>query len=255
MIPVALRALERFLLPNMCVACDSLVGARTPDALMCAACRTRMRRLPGGPGVCTRCQQPLPPVGPCRFCRGWTPELAWAVSAVWLGTEARSLIHALKYEGRRGLATLAAEIVAAHTPKPRCRWLMPVPVGRRRLRDRGYNQAALIARALSKRWQLPMAEGALRRVRETGTQTALTPEARLANVAGAFMATGPPTHLQKRHAPRREEPAQAVLVDDVLTTGATVDAAARALAAANWTVIGAITFARTMPYEVSALSR
>ncbi len=264
MIRVGLRSLERFLFPNTCVACDTLVGSNEPDALVCAVCRSRARSVPEG---CARCQQPLPPVGPCRFCEHWTPALDRVRSAVWLGSEARAMIHHLKYRNAAILADVVADVIVKHVPQPGLGWLVPVPVGRKRLRDRGYNQAELVAKALGIRWELPVATRALRRSRETKSQTALTPEARLANVAGAFEAHGPPKRLGQTvrtpvdshrigrsdvRTPGRLREGIAVLIDDVMTTGATLNAAANALAGAGWPEIAAVTFARAMPYEVGA---
>src|SRR5207249_3758823 len=95
-------------------------------------------------------------------------------------------IHALKYRGLPRVADELAEAVARIPIPGRGRaWLVPVPLGPRRQRERGYNQSERLARALGRRWQRPVAD-LLVRVRDTAAQTALTPEARLANVAGAF---------------------------------------------------------------------
>jgi ComF family protein len=110
--------------------------------------------------------------------------------------------------------------------------LVPVPLGPRRLAARGFNQSERIAAALAVRWTVPMASGLLARVRDTPSQTALTPAARQANVAGVFCVT--------RGLPNPTF----VLVDDVLTTGATLADAARALAQAGAAAVTAVTFAR-----------
>ncbi len=136
-------------------------------------------------------------------------------------------------------------------PRPAAGWLVPIPAGRRRLRARGYNQALLMAVHLGRRWGLPVASACLRRARDTKTQTALTPAGRLANVAGAFVGTAAPAMIRAPGSRVR----QAILVDDVLTTGATLDAAASALASAGWPVVGAVTFARAMPFETSVLTK
>jgi predicted amidophosphoribosyltransferase len=127
-------------------------------------------------------------------------------------------------------------------PRPTGVTLVPIPIGPRKLRLRGYNQALMIARALGQLWGLPVRD-ALSRARETGSQTALTPDARLANVAAAFTAAG------------RAGPVEAVLVDDVLTTGATLRAAAKALVAGGWKKVAAITFARALPFDIRALTK
>ena len=116
--------------------------------------------------------------------------------------------------------------------------MVPIPLGSRRLRERGYNQSERIAAALGARLQVPVCASWLERVRETGTQTALTPEERRANVHGAFSA--PAAGL------RAAEGVHVVLVDDVFTTGATLIAAAAALRDAGAARVEAITFARAV---------
>ncbi len=239
----ALRALERLLLPNVCVACDGPVSREGPDELICSLCRARLRRPSRG---CHRCQQPLPPVGPCRFCSDWPDVLRRVRSAAWLGPEAREIVHHLKYEGYTALGRPVAELIARAVPRPAHSVLVPVPLGPGRERDRGYNQAAVIARALGTVWSVPVAESLLRRVRDTRSQTALTPEERRSNVARAFAAASLPSHRGRRSG------AAVILVDDVLTTGATLAASAAALATAGWSELGAVTFARALPFELRA---
>lgn len=230
-----LRSLERFLLPNACVGCGALVEAHSPDELVCSLCRWRMKPLVGG---CPRCRQPLPPVGPCRFCAPWPTELRWVRSAVWLETEARAVVHHLKYRGYPSLARFAAGLMARYIASPAAGLLVPVPLTRARERRRGYNQAALLARRLGWLWRLPVDETVLARVREAGSQTALTPEERRANIKGCFKASGPASGAE-----------MVTIVDDVLTTGATLGAASAALVDAGWEQIEAVTFARTPPFE------
>jgi ComF family protein len=140
---------------------------------------------------------------------------------------------------------VAAEIAQVMTRllhRPASGLLVPIPLSRKRRRVRGYNQAAAIARALGRQWSLPVAENVVRRLRDTPTQTALAPDARARNVAGAFAAASPP--------PREAPVPPVILVDDVLTTGATLVAGATALSDAGWTTIGAMTFARALPYDL-----
>jgi len=245
MISSALRAVERLLLPNACVACGRAVESATPDALACAVCRSRLTPVPPG---CARCRQPVPPVGPCRFCLGWPEVLKWATSAVWLGDEAREIVHHLKYEGYARLAVVAAEVIDRIVPRAHDALLVPIPLGARRMRDRGYNQAAAIAQTLGERWSCQVDENLLRRVRNTESQTALTPEERAANVAGAFEATRRPT--PQRVAPSPSGTPTVILIDDVFTTGATLASAAKALQDAGWVEVGAVTFARAMPFAL-----
>jgi ComF family protein len=111
----------------------------------------------------------------------------------------------------------------------------PVPLSRERLRERGYNQAACLATAIARHWRLPAAE-CVQRTRSTASQVRLTPSERLRNVAGAFAvpAEAEPM-LQGRHV---------VLVDDVVTTAATLNACAAALVAAGARIVSYVTFGR-----------
>lgn len=237
MIVPAVRAIERFLLPNACVACSSAMPASHPDALICGVCLARMRPVVSG---CGRCGNPLPPVGPCRFCADWHEVLEAVASAVWLGPEARRLVHELKYGEAKRLADVAAGIIDRRVPVPMSDVMIPVPSGPRRLMRRGYNQAALIAEALGARWKLPVSLDVLTR-RDTTSQTTLSPTSRAANVQGTFVATAP------------RAGGNAVVVDDVLTTGATIDAAAGVLRDAGWRRVVAVTFARTPSFDVKLM--
>jgi ComF family protein len=214
--------------------CRNLLAFTAADHLVCAPCRYRWR--PIRPPWCERCGQPGPSFGPCRLCAQWPAALVWARSAVWLGAGARDAVHALKYRGLGRVAHDLADVMVRHLPQPPAgAALVPVPLAPRRQRERGYNQSARLAAALSARWDIPLRDCLIRR-RETRTQTALTPEARLANVAGAF---------ETRHPPRTSaEVGTRILVDDVFTTGATLVAAAAGLAAAGAREIGAVTFGR-----------
>jgi ComF family protein len=159
--------------------------------------------------------------------------LGRARSAVWLDQSARSAVHRLKYEGWSRAAEAMAEAMWQLEPLTGRVSLIPIPLGARRLRERGYNQSERIASALGSRLVLPVRCELVDRVRETKTQTALTPEARHANVSGAFRA-------------KPVEGLELVLVDDVFTTGATLAAAAAALMQAGAARVEAVTFARAV---------
>ena len=211
--------IEQLLLPAECVLCHALLLERDAARIVCPVCRNRWR--PVRPPWCERCGQPEPHFGPCRLCAEWPAALTAVRSAVWLSDGAREAVHALKY---RGLARIADDLAAAMAtplvPADAASVLVPIPLAPKRLRQRGYNQSEALARALSRRWKVPVVN-VLVRSRETATQTALTPETRLANVAGAF---------RPGHRPGLNLPAtRLVLVDDVFTTGATLAEAARAL--------------------------
>jgi ComF family protein len=154
-------------------------------------------------------------------------------SAVWLKEGAHNAVHQLKYLGWWRAAEAMAEAMAGLEPLTGQVSLLPVPLGARRLRTRGYNQSERLANALSARTGLAVRTDILSRRRDTGTQTALTPDARRANVAGAFAARG-------------ASGVRVVLVDDVFTTGATLAEAAAALHAAGAARVEAVTFGRAV---------
>ena len=225
--PEGLSAVERWLLPAECLLCEGASGRS--DDLVCAVCRSRWRRLPVP--RCGRCGQPQDPGVDCRLCQSWPVGLRLAASAVWLDPAARRTVHLLKYDGWWRLADAMASTMTTLLSLPRAAVLVPVPLGAARQRSRGYNQSAKLAEALGRRLGLRIDDRLLARRRETATQTALTPEGRAANVAGAFAARRPARGLL-------------VLVDDVFTTGATLVAATDALMAGGAERVAAVTFAR-----------
>jgi ComF family protein len=147
----------------------------------------------------------------------------------------REAIHRLKYSNSRDLAAPLGEMMVSywqdvHLPAD---VIIPVPLHSRRLRDRGYNQSALLARELGKGVGLPVLENALVRVRETSPQVDLNAEERKENVRGAF------------HCPDDQLAGKRVLlVDDVYTTGATLEACNLALKQQSVRTVWALTLAR-----------
>jgi ComF family protein len=239
-------AFEQLLLPAECLLCRALLSDRDAAHLVCSVCRQRWRNV--RPPWCERCGQPEPHFGPCRLCAEWPAALKCARSAVWLAAGAQQAVHALKYGG---LPRVAADLAAAmrelrpHTDGATA--LIPIPLARKRLRTRGYNQSDVLARVLARQWRIPVVAGLLVRTRETPTQTALTPETRLANVAGAFGTTNvecPMSNVQFRNSTFDIGHSTLILVDDVFTTGATLAEAARALEQAGAKRIYGVTFAR-----------
>jgi ComF family protein len=226
--------------------CHGLLAERDAGRIVCPVCRHRWR--PVRPPWCERCGQPEPHFGPCRLCTDWPPILRAVRSAVWLADGARAAVHALKYGGLPRVADdLAAAMPAVALPTNATPVLVPIPLAPKRLRERGYNQSEALAAALGRRWGVPVRD-LLARVRETATQTALTPETRLANVAGAFVATNSGGgRLTPGCQPGVNAPPLAyVLVDDVFTTGATLAEAARALEEAGARRVFGVTFGRAV---------
>jgi ComF family protein len=238
-------ALEQLLLPAECALCHALLGERDAVHLSCSLCRQRFRavRAPW----CERCGQPEPHFGPCRLCVDWPVALRTARSAVWLQQGAQQAVHLLKYGG---LPRIAGDLALAMTHfRPRAdnaTAIIPIPLAPQRLRTRGYNQSEALARALARKWRIPVLPDLLARTRETPTQTALTPGTRLANVAGAFTAKVEcrMSNVEVRNSSFDIRHSTFVLVDDVFTTGATLAEAARALEQAGAQTIHGVTFAR-----------
>lgn len=229
----SLRAAEAWLLPGACLSCGQAAAAGPADPLICPLCQSRWRRLPEP--QCARCGQPsLLDGGPCRFCAGWPAALGRVRSAVWLDDGARRAVHRLKYGGWWRVAEPLAAAMRRLIAPGGDPLLVPVPLSARRTRHRGYNQAERLARALATAGGWRTEPGLLVRRRHTATQTALSPEERRSNIAAAFSAPGPVA-------------GRVILVDDVLTTGATLSEAALTLAEAGAGSVEAVTFARAMP--------
>lgn len=238
-------ALLTVLIAPPCAACGHALEQPTSGPV-CASCWNAIHPIP--PPVCERCGDPLPAwrtvhlaVPECVRCRR-LPRALDAARACGLHTGAlRAIVHALKYDGRRSLAVplgrLMRERGAAMIDGAAA--AVAVPLHPRRRRERGFNQATDLARHLG----LPVVS-ALRRVRATADQVELPAAQRHSNMRGAFEATGRARDLAG---------CTVLLVDDVSTTGATLDACARALKDAGVREVRALTAARTVAGARSGL--
>lgn len=234
------EALHLFL-PPACVGCRAPLPPG--DVRICEGCRTRLR--PPAHPRCVRCHAPrgtgLPASRPCTECAEWPGVLRRARSAVVLAPPADALVHALKYDGWPELAGPMSERMVAALGRGDVgegAVVVPVPTTPGRARARGYNQAELLARGVSERLGCPLVL-ALERPEDGGTQVALHRSERRANVQGAFRPS-PSRGLEVRGR-------SVVLVDDVLTTGATACSAAESLAQTEATGVLLLTFARALP--------
>lgn len=243
-----LAAVADLVLSPVCLGCDRSVLPGPERPLVCGRCRVRLRPPPAP--RCGRCSAPLQLTGravepTCPDCREWDAALEWAESACLLRAPADQLVYRLKYGGWRLLAEPLAELMARSLARS-WRWaashggavplLVPVPTTRARLRSRGYNQAELLALGLSSRTGIRSLD-ALARAHATGSQIALQPSARRANVAGAFRTLARAGRIRGR---------SVLLVDDVLTTGATAGECARMLNEAGARAVGLVSFARAL---------
>lgn len=232
-------ALLDVILPPACHICNSFI----PDAgklHICPACHDRLP-LVSSP-LCSLCGIPFSGAGDdhhCGACITHPPHFDSARAHFLYEGPIRELIHAFKYSRntqlRYPLALLAlegtGEVLAGH----HFDLIVPVPLHHSRLRQRGFNQAVLLGRVLARHLSLPMLPDALARTRATEPQIELSAAERRANVKGAFSAKRPDRITGKR----------ILLLDDVMTTGSTMDECARELKKAGAEAVIAVTIART----------
>ena len=236
---VARRALD-FVLPPLCLRCRELVS--DPHSL-CAVCWSELKFL--AEPLCACCGLPFPhALGEgvkCAACLAKPPAFDRARAAIAYDDTSRDLILPLKHADRleaapvfgRWMANAAADLIAE------CEILIPVPLHWRRLVKRRYNQAAVLAHAIAKKSRHPVDIASLTRPNASLSQGEMpSARARLKNVARAFVV---PEERSERIAGRR-----ILLVDDVLTTGATLGACAKALKRAGAVSVSAVTLARVV---------
>ncbi len=231
--PLSLGPLWSFLFPARCLGC----GVR--DEVVCPACQATIVPLPRG--ICLRCARPEPGGTFCRPCLGRPSALATLVAATSYQGIVRQALLELKFHQRRYLApflaSLLARAVAAH--RVQADVLVPVPLSPKRQRQRGYNQSALLAAELLRLDPLGGAElrpEVLWRQRETRPQVGRGAPERVANVQGAFACATPDLVAGRRVA----------VLDDVCTTGATLEACATALRLAGATRVTGLVVARDL---------
>lgn len=230
-----LHAAWYLLFPNQCVGCEASLGPADHGAI-CRDCRERLPLL--SPPWCDACGLPLGSEGRCDACTTRPPAFDVARAALPYEPVVQDLVHAFKLRGALRLASLfgelAAGVVAAQRDVLETGALGEVPLLPADLRKRGRNHAAEIARALSRRTGIPH-RPLLVKTRRTEPQATLDRERRARNVAEVFAVR-----------PSAAVPSSYLLVDDVLTTGATADACARALKAAGVARVAVVTVARTL---------
>ena len=209
-------------LPPACPLC----GAEfipSPSHPLCRPCLAGIS--PAASQRCPRCSLPYPSENGtdhlCERCLRQPPAFSWVVAVGQYRDHLRDAVHRFKYRGGigldRALGDLLAAAVTAERPDFRPDLLVPVPLHPGRLRQRTYNQALLLARHLARQWRLPVAARLLVRCRPTAPQQGLDAAARRQNLRGAFALRSP------------VPAARVLLIDDVLTTGATAEACCRTL--------------------------
>jgi ComF family protein len=225
-VSVLRRWMEEWAFPQHCILCTE------PGAALCGPCREDL------PGLhaprCPICAVSSVRAEVCGQCLAHPPRFAKVIVALSYGFPVDALIRRLKYGADLSLTDLLAALLAERAGResqPDC--VIPMPLSAQRLRERGFNQSHEIARNLARRLHLPLADAACKRIRHTPPQASLPLDERRANIRGAFQCS---INL---------DGARVVVVDDVLTSGATLNELTRELLRAGAAEVNGWVLART----------
>ncbi|MGN6850432.1 MAG: ComF family protein [Sphingomicrobium sp.] len=222
-----------FALPPRCAGCGTIVG---DVHSFCPDCWKQVEFL--GHSGCETCGMPLEATeqSTCGACLARPPRIARTRAAVAYDELSRSLAIRLKYGRKVAIARTMARYMAPLVSSGADRLLVPVPLHRTRLWQRGFNQSALVARELSRKLGIAADPLALRRTRRTPPLKGMSPLQRRKTVAGAFRVREGASVVGKT----------VILVDDVLTTGSTAEACARTLKRAGAASVELVSWARVV---------
>lgn len=225
-----IRSIFKHVFPFTCLLCGTTSGT----GQLCGACLADLpwHRLP----QCPQCAIPTPGGQLCGACLKHPPAFDRTRAALAYAFPLDRLIPRLKYNGQLAIAPALGECLAqavASGPSPDC--LIPMPLHARRIRERGFNHATEIAREVAKRLDLPLDTGSCQRIRDTPPQMGLKHDARRRNVRSAFVCTG---DVRGR---------RIALIDDVMTTGTSLDEMAKTLKQAGALEVETWVVARTPP--------
>lgn len=237
-------ALLRALLPASCALCGGACAAA-----LCAPCHAQFFGLAGAPARCARCANPLPvtvgtdgQAAQCGPCRARPPAFDATVCAADYAAPLDQLVLQLKFRQRLALAAplagLLRDAVLARPGFALPQALCPVPLGPERLAERGYNQALELARPLARALGVPLLPRLVSRVHDTRAQSSVTPGQRRQNIAHAFTLAAPAL-VRGRHIG---------VVDDVMTSGQTLQELAATLKRHGAARVSNLVFARTPPH-------
>lgn len=210
-----------------------LCGAASEREILCHACIAELPRLP--PQCCPRCALPTPNGEICGRCLADPPHYDAAKAAFSYDFPLDRLVQSFKYGHRLALAGFLGRHLAATAGDIDADLIVPLPLHATRLRERGFNQALELARPLARLTCVPIDARSCRRIRPTPAQAALPWRERVKNIRGAF-------HCDTDFGGKR-----VLLVDDVMTTGASIDECARTLKLHGAASVTALVVARALP--------
>lgn len=230
------RAALDFVLPAFCGVCDGPL--ENDEKAVCEECMSQIEFI--SEPYCLRCGKPTKGEKVCKHCFMHPHKLLrMRTLGIYAGALA-SLIHLFKYARRLSLAVRLGKLMSKLVMKDnflrRAQLIIPVPLHPTRIRERGYNQSELLAKNIGEYLNIAVSKKSLARVRNTKSQTRLLPEQRRENVKGAFTVKDT-EHIAEKHI---------LLVDDVFTTGATLDECAIALINGGASAVYAVTCAATV---------
>ena len=240
-----LKTLAKFIFPDKCLICNSKINI-APNFLLCHYCLKSIRIIKDP--TCPCCGFPFPSDNillynqnyRCGLCRKDEPILNKTISIFYYEIKLREAIHKFKYHKNLSLGKVLAELMISNIPgkmsfsKFDC--IIPVPLHKKKLKERGFNQSLILSKKIGQYFNLPVVYDNLKRIRYTEAQTNLSHAKRKKNVKNAFSLRNP-NNLKNK---------DILLIDDIYTTGSTINECAKTLKKAGVNKIFALTLARVV---------
>lgn len=230
------KTLAEIIYPQYCLSCRKKIADKNSGDPICAECVEKI--IPNIPPFCRRCGRHISAQRICDDCVkiNFHFDRAWA-SCRYEGA-AREMLHSFKYKSKTGLGRNLSQLLINfvknyHLPVSDCDYVIPIPLSAAKLREREFNQAGTLAEGLAKYFELKLLDNNLKRIRNTASQAELDKHKRWQNIQGAFGLKDPEALKEKT----------ILLIDDVLTTGATASEAAKTLKNAGASSVFVLTVA------------
>ena len=223
--------------PRICLHCKNDIHYLNEN-ILCPLCHEQLKRI--DPPLCAKCGQPIDSGEHCYSCRKLKtkPKCSFIRSAFIFNEPMRSIIHEYKYNGKpyisKTLGLWMREILKTDPKFKDFHFLLAVPLAKKKLAQRGFNQSELLADIMAKEKNFEVIKNAIIRIKNTLSQTTLNKKERKNNIAGAFSVLKPELIKGKN----------IILIDDVATTGSTLQELAKTLKKAGAKKIAAFTLAR-----------